>query len=128
MDNLKQNRKESLISQDPSHDSKLNRKKKEKIFLEWSNINYSIINKQKNNKVHAVVDPELQVSENSSNSSDNSDKKIILENIEGFAVPYELLAIMGPSGCGKTTLLNIIAHRQLSYDKSHIITREVLKF
>jgi ABC-type glutathione transport system ATPase component len=126
MNNLMQDRKETLISQDPSVDSKLNRKKKEKIFLEWSNINYTIFNKSKNNKVHAIIDPELPVSENSLNSSENFDKKVILHNIEGFAVPNELLAIMGPSGCGKTTLLNIIAHRQLSNDKSHIITREVL--
>jgi hypothetical protein len=37
-----------------------------------------------------------------------SNKKIILNNIQGFALPNELLAIVGPSGCGKTSLLNIL--------------------
>jgi ABC-type glutathione transport system ATPase component len=57
-----------------------------------------------------------------------SNKKIILNNIQGFALPNELLAIVGPSGCGKTSLLNIIASRQLPNDKKHHITRDVKFF
>jgi len=35
--------------------------------------------------------------------------KQILFNVEGFAKPKEVFAIMGSSGSGKTTLLNILA-------------------
>ncbi|CAG8529734.1 4190_t:CDS:10, partial [Dentiscutata heterogama] len=38
-------------------------------------------------------------------------RKLIIQNIHGFAGPGEILAIMGPSGCGKTTLLNAIGNR-----------------
>ena len=38
-------------------------------------------------------------------------KKRILNNVSGFAIPGELVAIMGASGGGKTSLLNILASR-----------------
>ncbi|KAK9463929.1 ABC-2 type transporter-domain-containing protein [Lipomyces oligophaga] len=37
--------------------------------------------------------------------------KQLLENVEGYAVPGKLLALMGTSGAGKTTLLNTISQR-----------------
>ncbi|KAK9451103.1 ABC-2 type transporter-domain-containing protein [Limtongia smithiae] len=37
--------------------------------------------------------------------------KQLLHDIEGYAMPGKLLALMGPSGAGKTTLLNTISQR-----------------
>lgn len=37
--------------------------------------------------------------------------KQLLNNVEGYAVPGKLLALMGSSGAGKTTLLNAISQR-----------------
>jgi ATP-binding cassette subfamily G (WHITE) protein 2 (SNQ2) len=37
--------------------------------------------------------------------------KQILFNLQGYAKPKEILAIMGGSGSGKTTTLNILAQR-----------------
>lgn len=125
MDNPNQEKKEVLLRHDSINESSIMKKKKDKIFLEWSNINYTIVTKCKNKKVQPQMDPELPVGEYIPNATTPTNHKIILKNIEGFAVPNELLAIMGPSGCGKTSLLNIIAHRQLTNDKSHIISREV---
>jgi len=99
-----------------------NEKTKESIFLEWSNINYSI---KIETKAKSQVQP-LQAEENEKFSKSNeisSNNRIILNNIEGFAMPNELMVIMGPSGCGKTSLLNIIAQRQLPRGKIHNITR-----
>ena len=39
---------------------------------------------------------------------DGGKKKQVLFNINGFAKPGQLMAIMGASGCGKTSLLNIL--------------------
>jgi ABC-type multidrug transport system ATPase subunit len=69
------------------------------------------------------VDPE-DLSQKSEDYDDHN-TKTILRNINGFAMPGELLAIMGPSGCGKTSLLNIIADRQLPGQKNHEIIRDV---
>ena len=112
-------------------------KSKEKIFLEWSNINYSITSNYKNknkNKVQQKNSESREIENNGNNQNSDElnsvgeidqNKKIILQNIEGYALPNELLAIMGPSGSGKTSLLNIIACRQLPTDKDHLITRVV---
>jgi ABC-type glutathione transport system ATPase component len=142
------------------------KKIKERIMLEWSDINYTIDleNKKTNKKVaqseirnqqfHQTQENQILAPESRSNhtsqvienqnennrlSNENQslsaeedlskqNKKIILKNIQGFAMPNELLAIIGPSGCGKTSLLNIIACRQLPSDKKHHITRDVTIF
>lgn len=130
-------KKEALLEREARNPVQEEKKKKEKerIFLEWSNINYTIQleeKKEKKNKTQ-VTDIKIEPSEeneansksNSEESSKNSNVRKILHNIEGFAMPNELMAIMGPSGCGKTTLLNVIAQRQLSDDKKHTITRDV---
>ncbi|XP_004504817.1 ABC transporter G family member 1-like [Cicer arietinum] len=39
------------------------------------------------------------------------ESKSILEGLNGYAKPGQLLAIMGPSGCGKSTLLDSLAGR-----------------
>ena len=38
-------------------------------------------------------------------------KKRVLHNLEGFAKPGEMLAIMGASGSGKTSFLNVLGQR-----------------
>jgi len=98
---------------------------KSKIFLEWSNINYIIQTKIKKRDKDKERDPESENLDKSLSSSNSSQDRILLNNIEGFAAPNELLAIMGPSGSGKTTFLNVLAMRQLSNDNHHVITRDV---
>ncbi|KAI3936137.1 hypothetical protein MKW92_041229 [Papaver armeniacum] len=47
-------------------------------------------------------------------SSSKGDDKAIIEGLNGYAQPGEILAIMGPSGCGKSTLLDALAGRLAS--------------
>ncbi len=103
------------------------KRRKERILLEWSNINYSVaLKKEKGAKVTPMeVNRESDGLNQNSNLSLEENKRLILRSISGFALPNELLAILGPSGCGKTSLLNIIACRQLSNDRNAKITRDV---
>lgn len=39
----------------------------------------------------------------------NLGRRAILQGLNGYARPSEVLAIMGPSGCGKSTLLDTLA-------------------
>lgn len=41
-----------------------------------------------------------------------AEKKVLLNNISGYAKPGELLAIMGATGAGKSTLLDVLAQRK----------------
>lgn len=50
-----------------------------------------------------------------SSSGKDGSKLAILEGLNGYAKPGELLAIMGPSGCGKTTLLDALAGTHVMY-------------
>lgn len=95
----------------------------------WSNHTSHVIdsNKIENENENNRLSNGYQ-STSAEDESSKSNKKIILNNIQGFALPNELLAIVGPSGCGKTSLLNIIASRQLPNDKKHNITRDVTIF
>ena len=50
--------------------------------------------------------------------------KQILNNINGYANPKEMMAVMGASGCGKTSLLNILASR-LSMTPGSVLSGDV---
>ena len=140
--------KEALLNDSEGYLKIKQNKLKERIMLEWSNINYTIdIDDKKNKKQVAQMESAVVTERWSDRTSQYVDsnrntengsltteeeimdpfKKVILKNVEGFALPNELLAIIGPSGCGKTSLLNIIACRQISSDKKHHVTRDVRK-
>ncbi|KAK9471338.1 P-loop containing nucleoside triphosphate hydrolase protein [Dipodascopsis tothii] len=40
-----------------------------------------------------------------------SERQTLLDDVQGFAIPGKLLALMGSSGAGKTTLLNAVSQR-----------------
>lgn len=107
---------------------------KERILIKWNNIHYEVkvpLKLKKKGSSNSVASApsmgsyDLSKNSNSISPDGPTTQKIILNNIEGYALPNEVLAIMGPSGCGKTTLLNIIAHRQLPQGANHTITKNV---
>jgi hypothetical protein len=71
------------------------RGKKDKVVMEWKNLNYETM----------VKDPA------SPWFMPKYTHKKILQNCSGVASSGEMLAIMGPTGCGKTSFLNIMAAR-----------------
>ncbi|MCO5592549.1 hypothetical protein L7F22_046552 [Adiantum nelumboides] len=56
-------------------------------------------------------------------SKDGGGKRALLQNVNGFAEPGRIVAIMGPSGSGKSTLLDTLAGRLSSSIKQ---TGEIL--
>lgn len=66
------------------------------IDLEWKNVNFSILVKDRGK---------------SSFGKTAYKTKEILKDVSGRVLSGQLLAIMGPTGCGKTSLLNILAAR-----------------
>ncbi|KAI3850883.1 hypothetical protein MKX03_035938 [Papaver bracteatum] len=50
-------------------------------------------------------------SSRSGRSGNNNNGRALLEGLNGYAQPSEILAIMGPSGSGKSTLLDALAGR-----------------
>mmetsp|Transcript_19096 Transcript_19096/g.36765 ORF Transcript_19096/g.36765 Transcript_19096/m.36765 type:complete len:1596 (-) Transcript_19096:179-4966(-) len=65
--------------------------KKAVSYIEWKNLTYEVINRK------------------------NREEKItLLNDVEGFARPGDMIALMGPSGAGKSTLLDVIAGKKTS--------------
>ncbi|KAI3850888.1 hypothetical protein MKX03_035943 [Papaver bracteatum] len=56
-------------------------------------------------------------SSGSGSSSNNNNGRALLQGLNGYAQPSEILAIMGPSGSGKSTLLDALAGRLASNTK-----------
>ena len=66
------------------------------IELSWHDVNYSVI----------------------TGKAVKSEKKVILEDMNGVMRSGEVTALMGPSGAGKSSLMNIIAGRSIVGDAS----------
>lgn len=89
---------ETLIDSDkPGMGRNVNQLKTQKSIpgygLEFSNLSYSIIKKQKNDGVWI------------------NKETYLLHDISGQAIKGEVMAIMGPSGAGKSTFLDALAGR-----------------
>lgn len=67
-----------------------------------------------NHTVHSLAWEGIQVSLHHRFLSDLQPKPII-SDVDGIANAGDLVAIMGPSGSGKTTMLNVLAHRNASF-------------
>ncbi|PSN52311.1 Protein white [Blattella germanica] len=75
----------------------------DRISYTWRDVNVYTANAQHRRQV-------LWFGKNSGTPQEES-RKHILKNVNGLALPGELLAIMGSSGAGKTTLLNTLMFR-----------------
>ncbi|KAI3943741.1 hypothetical protein MKW98_004246 [Papaver atlanticum] len=58
-------------------------------------------------------------SSGSGRSGNNNNGRALLEGLNGYAQPSEILAIMGPSGSGKSTLLDALAGLCYSRGRTH---------
>lgn len=69
---------------------------KEPIKITWKNLTYEVT---------------VQKPKTSDPKAPTSEKKLILENCSGYALPGQTLYIMGSSGAGKTSLMNALSDR-----------------
>jgi ABC-type multidrug transport system fused ATPase/permease subunit len=89
------------------------------VFFEFQNISYSLMSPK--NKLINDSEESLKTLEK---STDN--RNFILNEITGYALPKQVLAIIGPTGSGKSSLLSILADRLLCEDnKAFKINRNV---
>lgn len=89
--------------------------------LSFHSIGYHIPNKSSNNffeRVKTKLKPKDDEESPLLKNTPDTDRLTILESVNGYAGPGEVLAIMGGSGAGKSTLLDILANRY----KSGILT------
>jgi ABC-type multidrug transport system fused ATPase/permease subunit len=92
------------------------------VFLEFHNISYSLISPK--NKIINDSEESVKTLEKSSDESN-----FILNDITGYALPKQVLAIIGPTGSGKSSLLSILADRLFCEDtKAYKIARNVKLF
>ncbi|KDO27026.1 hypothetical protein SPRG_07739 [Saprolegnia parasitica CBS 223.65] len=75
-----------------------------KISLEWNHVS----------RVVTIKNP----------ATNQTEDKVILDNVSGSAAPGELLVLMGPSGAGKSSLLDVISGRQKDYTGSVLVNGE----
>jgi len=89
-------------------------------YLSWSNIVKTVEIKDTSNgliksSIGGTPVPEQQNDTNNTNAN-NTNTKIILNQISGKAEPGQILALMGPSGSGKTSLLDVLSSRSTYND------------
>ena len=89
------------------------------IFFEFNKINFTLYPNSKKNS-HTIHETDESIL-----SLNNTNHTKILNDISGFALPCEVLAIIGPAGCGKTSLLSVLSDRLESNLKFSQMSRSV---